>query len=100
MHSNIAIENPTVPKPRNTELEIAVVERCRKVADLTSGAVGLTSKSIYRWCVGDGIDMHYTTIHRACQRLISDGMLESLDSSTELVPTQAGRRMLMEQLIP
>jgi DNA-binding transcriptional regulator YhcF (GntR family) len=50
---------------------------------------------MYRWLLRDDITVHYATVHRACQRLVSDGLIEYVDGTTELVPTDKGRQTLV-----
>jgi hypothetical protein len=98
MYSAAVYEAPTLPRSRNTDLEKAIVERCRMVHDLSEGAVGLNSKSIHRWCLRDGHQSHYATVNRVCQRLITEGILRFIDGTTELVPTERGRKWLIETM--
>ena len=95
MQEHPRIETPSVSRARNTELEIAILRRLALVCDLTRTACGVPAKSMYRWLLRDDITVHYATLHRACQRLVTDGLAELIDGTTELVPTDKGRQALV-----
>ena len=95
MHDHPRIETSPVSRARNTELEVAILRRLALVCDLTRTACGVPAKSMYRWLLRDDITVHYATVHRACQRLVSDGLIEYVDGTTELVPTDKGRQTLV-----
>jgi hypothetical protein len=87
-------ETFTLPRPKNFALQAAIIERCRVCADVSRSAVGLNSRAVHRWLARDDIDVHYTTVHRICQKMEADGILKMIEGTNEWIPTEEGRRWL------
>ena len=95
-HAHVEL-TPALPRQRNTELQYAVMERCRLVTDLTSGSAGLVASAIHRWCLADGYSHHSTTVYRLCIKLADEGMLATVPRTSEYVISTAGRRWLVAE---